>query len=134
LSELAPDRTGGVEALLAVERELARVRGEIESYEGRMRQWNDQIAMSTLTLSISTKAPAIAAVPAPGLGSRISSGFSDSIDALKEFGAQAAVALTSLLPWMVLLLPAFVFGRRFYRRHAKQLPTAQVIPPQAPQA
>lgn len=131
LLELAADRTSGVEALLAVERELARVRGEIESYEGRMRQWNDQIAMSTLTLSVSTKAPAIAAGPEPGLGSRISSGFSASIDALKDFGAWLAVGTTSLLPWMVLLLPAFVFGRRFYRRHTKQLPTAQVVPPQA---
>ena len=132
LLELAADRSSGVEALLAVERELARVRGEIESYEGRMRQWNDQIAMSTLTLSISTKAPAIAALPEPGLGSRISNGFSDSIDSLKAFGAWLAVGTTALLPWMVLLLPAFVFGRRFYRRHAKQLPVAQVVPAPPP--
>ena len=61
LLELATARDGGIEAVLAVERELARVRGEIESYEGTMRQWNDQISMSTLTLSMSTRAPEIAA-------------------------------------------------------------------------
>jgi Domain of unknown function (DUF4349) len=131
LLELAGERGSGVEALLAVERELARVRGEIESYEGRMRQWNDQIAMSTLTLAISTKAPAIAAVPDPGLGHRIASGFSDSVSAMKDFFASAAIALTSLLPWLVFIIPGFVLGRRFYRRHAKQLPVAKLVEPQA---
>lgn len=128
LLELAAERGSGVEALLAVERELARVRGEIESYEGRMRQWNDQIAMSTLTLQIATRAPAIAAVPEPGLGTRITSGFAESISAMKDFFASASVALVSLLPWLVFLIPAFVFGRRLYRRHAKQLPVAIVEP------
>ena len=124
LLELAADRSSGVEALLAVERELARVRGEIESYEGRLRQWNDQIAMSSLTLSISTKAPAIAAAPEAGLGDRIANGFHDSIGALQDFGAWLAVSATAILPWMILLVPGFIFGRRMYRRHAKQLPAA----------
>lgn len=136
LLELAADRSSGVEALLAVERELARVRGEIESYEGRMRQWNDQISMSTLTLSISTKAPAIAAVPDAGLGDRISSGFHGSIESLQEFGAWLAITVTSLLPWMILLVPGWVFGRRAYRRYAKQLPAAiaRTAPPSPPAA
>lgn len=128
LLELAADRSSGVEALLAVERELARVRGEIESYEGRLRQWNDQIAMSTLTLSLSTKAPAIAATPEPGLGEKISNGFHDSIAALQNFGSWLAVTTTAMLPWMILIVPGFVFGRRYYRRHRKQLPTAVVHP------
>jgi hypothetical protein len=131
LLELATDKSSGVEALLAVERELARVRGEIESYEGRMRQWNDQISMSTLTLSLSTKAPAIAASPEPSLGHKISSGFHDSIAALQNFGSWLAVSGTALLPWMLLIIPGFVFGRRAYRRYAKQLPAARVLPPQA---
>jgi len=124
LLELAADRASGVEALLAVERELARVRGEIESSEGRLRQWNDQIAMSTLTLTITTKAPAIAAAAEPGLGTRVKSGFSDSVAALKTFGAWLVVTSTTLLPWMILIVPGLVFGRRAYRRYAKKLPTA----------
>lgn len=111
--EIAADRTAGVEALLAVERELARVRGEIESYEGRLRQWNDQIAMSTLTLAITTKAPELADA---GLGSRITSGFSESVSALESFAAWLVVAGTALLPWMLLFVPGFLIGRRVYRR------------------
>jgi hypothetical protein len=131
LLELAADRSSGVEALLAVERELARVRGEIESYEGRMRQWNDQIAMSTLTLSISTKAPAIAAVADPSFTDQIANGFSASIDAMQSFASTLVITLTSLAPWLLFLVPGFIFGRRAYRRYAKQLPAARVVPPQA---
>ncbi|MGE0397498.1 MAG: DUF4349 domain-containing protein [Kofleriaceae bacterium] len=127
LLELASDRASGVEALLAVERELSRVRGEIESYEGRLRQWNDQIDMSTLTLSLTTEAPAIAATET-SLGERITSGFSESITALRDFGAWLVVAGTTLLPWMLLFVPGFIFGRRAYRRVSKKLPTAIASP------
>lgn len=134
LLELATARDGGIEAILAVERELARVRGEIESYEGTMRQWNDQIAMSTLTLSLSTRAPAIAAATAPGLGERISSGFSGSLDALRDFGGWLAVTLIAFLPWLVFLIPGFVLGRRIKRRWFTTLPKAIVHAPVAPAA
>jgi len=128
LLEIAADRAAGVEALLAVERELARVRGEIESYEGRLRQWNDQISMSTLTLTLTTKAPALAAATEVGIGSRIKTGFAESISALEAFGTWLVVAGTTLLPWMLLIVPGFVFGRRAYRRYAKKLPTAIATP------
>jgi hypothetical protein len=121
LLEIAADRAASVEALLAVERELARVRGGIESYEGRLRQWNDQIAMSTLTLSLRTSAPALAGTQ-PALGSRITSGFSDSISLLQSFGAWLVVAGTALLPWMLLIVPGYLVIRRVYRR--RRVPAA----------
>ncbi|HEY5945022.1 MAG TPA: DUF4349 domain-containing protein [Kofleriaceae bacterium] len=131
LLEIAADRASGVEALLAVERELARVRGEIESYEGRLRQWNDQIAMSTLTLALTTKAPAIAAAADPGLGTRIKNGFSDSVAALETFATWLVVTGTTLLPWLILIVPGFVFGRRALRRYTRRLPAA-IASPRAP--
>ncbi len=39
LLKLVDERTGGVSDLLEVERELARVRGEIEAAEGHLRMW-----------------------------------------------------------------------------------------------
>lgn len=132
LLELATARDGGIEAVLAVERELARVRGEIESYEGTMRQWNDQIAMSTLTLTLSTRAPEIAAAAAPSLGERISSGFGESIESLRGFGSWLAVSLIAFLPWLVLLIPGFVIGRRLMRRYFAQFPKAIVHVPVTP--
>jgi hypothetical protein len=107
------------------------VRGEIESYEGRVRQWDDQIAMSTLTLGISTRAPAIAAMPEPGLGQRISSGFHASLSAIEDFGTWLAVTAVALLPWMIILGPGLIFARRAYRRR-KQLPAAIARPQASP--
>jgi len=124
LLELAAERGGGVEAVLAVERELARVRAEIEGYEGNLRQWNDQIAMSTLTLTMSTQAPAIAAAPSPGLGDRIRTGFHDSMRALRDFGGWLAISAIAFLPWLILVVPALLLGRRAYRRFATRLPMA----------
>lgn len=115
LLEIASDRAAGVEALLAVERELARVRGEIEGYEGRLRQWNDQIAMSTLTLVMTTRSPTLANADSD-LGTEISNGFFASISALQAFGAWLVVTATALLPWLLLFVPAFVLGRGVYRR------------------
>jgi len=133
LIELATERSGGIEAVLAVERELARVRGEIESYEGTMRQWNDQIAMSTLTLTLSTRAPAIAAAAEPGLGQQVTDGFNSSIRALRDFGGWLAVSIIAFLPWLVLLIPGAVLGRRVLRRFVR-LPEAIVHAPPPPSA
>lgn len=130
LLELATDKHGNIEQVLAVERELSRVRTEIESYEGKMRQWNDQIAMSTLTLALSTKRPEIAVVD-PGLGTRIRQSFHDSIDALRAFGGWFAVTLIAIAPWLVLIIPGFVFGRRLARRYIK-LPAAIARTPEPP--
>ena len=100
----------------------------IESYEGTMRQWNDQIAMSTLTLNITTKAPALVAAAEVGLGTRTRSAFSDSVAALETFGEWLLVTATTLLPWMILLVPGFLLGRRAYRRYARRLPAAVAAP------
>lgn len=57
LRELA-QRTGSVSDLLEVERELARVRGEIESYQGQLKMIKDQVAFSTLTITLTEYGPA----------------------------------------------------------------------------
>ena len=52
LITLLANRTGKLEEVLAVERELARVREEIERYEGRMRYLRTRAAISTLTVEL----------------------------------------------------------------------------------
>ncbi|MCC7492651.1 MAG: DUF4349 domain-containing protein [Fimbriimonadaceae bacterium] len=44
---------GSVSDLLTVERELARVRGEIEQLEGQMRQLRDLVSLCTVTVNLS---------------------------------------------------------------------------------
>ncbi|MCB9561908.1 MAG: DUF4349 domain-containing protein [Kofleriaceae bacterium] len=126
LLELAATGTGKVTEVLEVERELARVRAEIEQYEGRIRLWDDQVSLSTLTLRLSTERPEIAAPAAPGFGERVSRTFHDSVDTLSDAGRSLLLGLVSMLPWLPLLIPGFFLGRRVLRRVA--LPRAIAYP------
>lgn len=52
LRELAQRPNGALNDVLAVERELTRVRGELEAIEGQHRVLQDQVARATLTVTI----------------------------------------------------------------------------------
>jgi hypothetical protein len=63
LITLLATRTGKLEDVLRVERELARVREEIERHEGRIRYLTTRVAMSTIHANVHEKPPVIAAHP-----------------------------------------------------------------------
>jgi hypothetical protein len=63
LIALLATRTGKLEDVLAVERELARVRGEIEQYEGRIRYLSTRVATSTIMVTVHEKPPLVASQP-----------------------------------------------------------------------
>lgn len=60
LVDLLATRTGKLEDVLAVERELARVREEIERYEGRMRYLGARVVTSSIVAALHEKAPIVA--------------------------------------------------------------------------
>lgn len=59
LIDLLATRTGRLQDVLNVERELARVRGEIERYEGRLRYLKSRAAMSTLSITVHEPLPIV---------------------------------------------------------------------------
>lgn len=59
LVSLLATRAGKLEDVLAVERELARVREEIERVEGRMRFLKTRAAVSTLSVTVHEPAPLV---------------------------------------------------------------------------
>ena len=63
LITLLSNRTGKLDEVLRVERELARVREEIERYEGRLRFLNSRVALSTLTITVHEPAPILGSNP-----------------------------------------------------------------------
>ena len=63
LVQLLADRTGKLADVLRVERELARVREEIERYEGRMRYLRTRASISTLSVGIHEPYPIVAQHP-----------------------------------------------------------------------
>jgi hypothetical protein len=63
LITLLANRTGKLDEVLRVERELARVREEIERYEGRLRYLSSRVALSTLTITVHEPAPILGNSP-----------------------------------------------------------------------
>lgn len=63
LVELLATRTGRLDDVLAVERELARVREDIERFEGRLRYLRERVALSTLTVTVHEAAPLLGVNP-----------------------------------------------------------------------
>ncbi len=102
LIELLADKTGKLEEVLAVEREIARVRGEIERAEGRMRVLKDLTALSTVTITaeeIQNYVPE----ESPAFGTEIRRSFQGSLDALQTFGKGLVLFLVAAGPWLVAL-------------------------------
>src|SRR5436190_14115685 len=55
LIDMLKTKTGKVSDLLQVEKELGRVREEIEKMQGELKYWNSQVQFSTVTISLAEK-------------------------------------------------------------------------------
>ena len=55
LIEMLKTKTGKVSDLLQVERELGRVREEIEKMQGELKYWDSQVQFATVTISLAEK-------------------------------------------------------------------------------
>jgi len=131
LLELAASHDGTLDHVLTVERELTRVRAEIEGHQGHLNQWNDQVSMSTLTITMSTRPAevAAAAVPSTSLGSKTAHSFYSSIGALRDLASWLLINGVALLPWLLFLVPAGFGIQRLARRHMRSIPVAIVNSP-----
>ncbi|MCZ7384518.1 MAG: DUF4349 domain-containing protein [Candidatus Methanoperedens sp.] len=85
-----------VKDVLEVERELERVRGEIESLTGRMNYLNQSVEMSTITVNVMEPAP----IAGEGWG---------ITDALREAAAGFIGSINGLIVFIGYILPIVVF-------------------------
>jgi hypothetical protein len=116
---LLATRTGKLEDVLAVERELARVRQEIEVQEGRLRYLRTRVAVSTLTVTLHEPAPVIGDYPG---SSPIGEAFRNAWRNFVQFMAALIESLGVLIP-SALLLAGFVWLlRRFWRASRPRRP------------
>ena len=99
LVNLLATRTGKLEDVLAVERELARVREEIERYEGRLRFLRTQVAMSTLSVTVSEPAPVVGQP-----GSNV------VVEALKQAWRNSVTVVAGGIEMLGAILPVAILG------------------------
>jgi hypothetical protein len=125
------ESTGKLSEILEVERELSRVREEIERMEGRKRLLENLTSLTTVTLTIHER---VKYTPerAPTFATRIARTFQTSLDSVVSFGEAIVLFFVAIAPWLPMLvvvaLAVLLFVRWLFRLYRRQtsLPTAHL--------
>mgnify|MGYP000322775966 CR=1 FL=1 len=97
-----------VREILDVERELGKLRGDIEATEGRLKYLQSQVSFSTLNITFYKKI----AGSEIGFGSKIGDAFKQGFENVKAF----TVSMINVWPFMIILfLLIFYFRKRIKR-------------------
>ena len=94
LQKLLTTRDGNLEELLGVERELARVQGEIDSYEASLANLRQRVSMSDINIRYSAKVTPVSRSVWRPLG-----------DAFGDFFGNIAYALAGIVTLIAFILP-----------------------------
>jgi len=122
--KLLEQQNDKIENVLAVERELSRVRLEIEQQEGRMRFLKDQVSMSTITIHAGEQRTFVPE-QAKSLSERISLEWQNAVQQARDFSEDALVWIVAngfvIVAWIVGLLIAWLLVfRRVWRGLKRQ--------------
>ncbi|HUQ46719.1 MAG TPA: DUF4349 domain-containing protein [Gemmatimonadaceae bacterium] len=120
LISLLATRTGKLQDVLNVERELARVREEIERNEGRMRYLKTRAAVSTLSVTLHEPYPILGRNP----------GENPLVVAVRQAWRNFVALVAGLIASLGVLIPVSVlaaFAWRAYRRDVNKRKTTPVV-------
>jgi hypothetical protein len=113
LIDLLANRTGRLQDVLSVERELARVREEIERYEGRLRYLKSRVAVSTLSVNLHEPLPILGQSPGQNpIAEAIRRAWRNFVG----FIAAGIASLGVLIPVAVLVLAGWLIYKRLRNR------------------
>jgi hypothetical protein len=113
--ELVNNQSGEIKDVIEVERELGRVRGEIEQMEGRLRYLTNRAELTTVTI-IAREVDDYVPPQAPSFANQIRRAWTNSLKSLQDFGQRAVVAAVYALPWIFVLGAVLVPGLWYARR------------------
>lgn len=112
LIDLLATRTGKLSDVLEIERELARIREEIERMEGRLRYLKAHVATSSLSVTVHEKAPLVGEV---GSGGVIGAAFRQAWRNFVNFTAGFIESLGVVIPLGALIVLVLLGLRRLWR-------------------
>jgi hypothetical protein len=115
LVELLRTRTGKLQDVLTVERELARVREEIERMEGRLRFLKNSAQLSTLAVTLYEPPPLVASHPGRSV---IGEAFKTAWRNFVGVVAGVIASLGYVTPIVIFGWGALLLGKRYRRRPA----------------
>ncbi|MBZ5656930.1 MAG: DUF4349 domain-containing protein [Acidobacteriia bacterium] len=123
LTDLLRNRTGKLSDVLDVERELDRVRGEIEQMEAERKTMSNQVSFATLNATISEDYQAQLQVVPPSTSTRLGNAAVDGYRSMVEGVMSLTLFLLSngpsLLLWgVILFMPARMIWKKLRRSFA----------------
>lgn len=122
LEQLIQDKSYQFKDLLDVERELARLRLEIESMQGSLRGLDDRISLSTLRVSMYQEVTQQVVPPdsvfSPLVSALENAGprFKGSVRGIMALAGGLVNFAVALTPWLVILIPGWLVLRALWRR------------------
>jgi polyhydroxyalkanoate synthesis regulator phasin len=124
LIDLLKNRSARVSDILVVEKELSRVREEIERIEGRIRYLANQADVSTVTVTL-REVKDFVPQGSPSLRTRTGRAFGGSIDSMKDVGSSLLLIAVAAAPWVLPLAIIVWIGWRLANRKLK--PVRRVV-------
>lgn len=97
-----------IQHVIEVEKELARIREEIERMQGRLRLLSDQTSLSTVTIKIREERNYVAPEKTLTVGTRINTAWNNSLAEARRFCENAIVWLAGNLIGLVFSIFSFV--------------------------
>lgn len=109
------EKADTLEAVIALEERLSEINYELESMESRLRLYDNQVEYSTVYVNVSEVKIYTPTAPLT-IGERITKGFAQNVENMKEFAVDVMVLVITSIPiWVPILLVAmivFIFVKR----------------------
>jgi len=106
-----------IEDVITVERELSRVRGEINNYMGTLKEWDRLVSLSTITIELNeveTLEPRIKPIDKT-LIQKAKDGFVNSINQLRYLGEILFIGSVAFFPKLIVWIIIFFIGYKIVR-------------------
>lgn len=117
-------RTTNLQDLLAVEKELARVREEIETLEGKLRYYDNLVGLSTITVSLFEPEPITAG---RNFLSPIKDALGDSVEVMARSVGGLIIIFMAVLPWAIVGVIIFLIIRAIVRKRREKTQPTQAV-------
>jgi len=128
LIDVLRERTGKVKDILAVEEEIARVRGEIEQMEAESKSLEHQVRYATLQLKLSEDYKAEIEVAPPSTGTRLQNSLVDGYRSAVDSALGVVQVFLSYGPALLLWFLLLFWPARMAWRRLRALATSRIAP------
>lgn len=107
-----------VKDIIELERELSKIRYEIEKLTGTIKKWDNLVSFATLNIEVyevheitKSKEPAI------NLGEKIRDSFNKSVELVINIFKGLLIFVASIIPFSIILIPLGLLIYYIYKRH-----------------